>query len=119
MSINDMMNYDEATRPFMFLLKVSFGVMGGLVLGSLVDTTCRKLQNDDNVEWQQRSLKKSLFFFILQIILNIIILLILCVIYPSKFIKWFQLTISGALFAVLLFAVQQNLIHNSLRISYF
>ncbi len=114
-----MMNYDDSTHPFMFLLKVSFGVIGGLVLGSLVDTTCRKLQNDDSIEWKQRRLNKSVFFFIIQIILNIIILLILCFIYPSKFIKWFQLTISGALFAVLLFSVQQNLIYNSLRISYF
>ena len=114
-----MMYYDQATQPLIFLFKVSLGVTGGLVLGSIVDTSCRKLQNDDITEWKQRNIYKSLLFFIVQIILNIALLLILCRIYPDKFIKWFQLTISGALFAVLLFAVQQNLIYNSLRISYF
>ena len=117
--MDDEFEYDQANKPFMFLFKVSFGVIGGLVLGSIIDSICRTLQNEDNLQWKQRSIYKSFLFFIIQIILNISILLILCQVYPTKFLKWFQLTISGALFAVLLFAVQQNLINNSLRITYF
>lgn len=110
--------YDQANNPFIFLFKVSFAVIGGLVLGSVIDSLCRKLQND-NTEWKQRSIYKSILFFIIQIIVNIIILLVLCQVYPNKFLKWFQLSISGALFSVLFFSVQQNLINNSLRITYF
>ena len=116
--LDDFMNYDQADYPFIFLCKVSIGVTGGLVLGSLIDTITRKVQND-TMEWKQRSLQKSLLFFIIQVVLNILVLLVLCNLYPTKFIKWFQLTVSGALFAVLLFAVQQNLINNSLRITMF
>lgn len=116
--LEDMINYDQSNKPFIFLFKVSFAVIGGLVLGSIIDTLCRKLQND-NIEWEQRSKYKSFLFFIIQIILNIIILLVLCNVYPNNFLKWFQLTISGALFAVLFFAVQQNLINNTLRITNF
>jgi hypothetical protein len=117
--LEDMINYDQSDKPLVFFSKVSFGVIGGLVLGALIDTVCNKLQNDNSVEWRQRSIYKSILFFIIQIVLNIMILLFLCLVFPEQFIKWFQLTISGALFAVLLFAVQRNLIDNSLRITLF
>ena len=42
-------DYDQENKPFLFFVKVSFAVIGGLVLGSLIDTLCRKLQNDDHI----------------------------------------------------------------------
>jgi hypothetical protein len=119
MSDDDMLNYDNSTHPLVFLGKVSFAVIGGLILGSIIDTSCRKIQNDDIIVWKQRNIGKALLFFLIQVLVNIIVLLILCSIYPNKFIKWFQLSISGALFAVLFFSVQRNLLDNSLRISHF
>ena len=108
------MNYDDPIHPLHFILKVSIGVIGGLILGALIDTSCRKLQNET-----EPNRYKAILFFIIQIFINIILLLILSCVFQNQFIKWFQLTISGALFAVLLFAVQTNLINNSLRISKF
>jgi hypothetical protein len=38
--------------------------------------------------------------------------------FPLRFLEWLQLTISGSLFATILFITQQNLVNNSLRIFY-
>lgn len=112
----DIINYDNQNNPIIFFFKVFIGVVGGIIIGALIDTLCRNIQNE-NIDWTQRNLLKSLLFFIIQITINIIVLLLLCIIFPVKFIEWFQLTISGALFAVLLFTAQRNLIDNTLRIT--
>lgn len=113
-----MTNYDTPDNPLLFFCKVFIGVVGGLVLGSIIDWVFRTLQKDD-IDWSRRSLLKSILYFILQISLNIIILLFLCIFFPIRFIEWLQLTVSGALFAVLLFLAQRNLVDNTLRITAF
>jgi hypothetical protein len=117
-SVTAMLNYDNASRPTVFFLKVFAGVLGGLCLGSLIDSLCRMLQKEDAPDWRQRSYVKSLLFFLMQIALNIIILLIICWIFPLTFLEWLQLTISGSLFAAILFIAQHNLVNNALRIFY-
>lgn len=116
-SVNEMLDYDNPNRPIIFFIKVFCGVLGGLCLGSLIDSLCRILQKDD-IDWRQRPFVKSLIFFLIQIALNIIILLVICMIFPLTFLEWLQLTISGSLFAAILFITQQNLVNNALRIFY-
>jgi hypothetical protein len=113
-----MLQYDNTDKPFIFFLKVFAGVLGGLCIGSLIDSLCRFLQKDDLLDWRQRSVSKSILFFFIQVSINIMILLLLCNLFPLRFIEWLQLTISGSLFGALLFIAQQNLINNSLRIFY-
>jgi hypothetical protein len=116
--VTDMLNYDNVDRPLIFFIKVFCGVLGGLCLGSLIDSLCRILQKDDTSDWRQRPFVRSLLFFLIQIALNIIILLVICMIFPLTFLEWLQLTISGSLFAAILFIAQQNLVNNALRIFY-
>ena len=117
-SVNAMLDYDNPNRPFVFFIKVFIGVLGGLCLGSLSDSLCRALQKDDPSDWRQRPYVKSLLYFLFQIALNIIVLLIICMIFPLTFLEWLQLTISGSLFAAILFIAQHNLVNNALRIFY-
>jgi hypothetical protein len=117
-SVSAMLDYDNPNRPTVFFFKVFAGVLGGLCLGSLIDSLCRMLQKDDPSDWRQRSYAKSLLFFFIQIALNIIVLLIICWIFPLTFLEWLQLTISGSLFAAILFIAQHNLVNNALRIFY-
>lgn len=117
-SVNEMLDYDNPNRPIVFFIKVFCGVLGGLCLGSLIDSLCRILQKDDTSDWRQRAYFRSLIFFLIQIALNIIILLVICMIFPLTFLEWLQLTISGSLFVAILFIAQQNLVNNALRIFY-
>ena len=117
-NINEMLNYDNPDIPFIFFIKVFAGVLGGLCIGSIIDSLCRILQKDNLTDWRERDFKTALLYFMIQIIINIIILLFLSVIFPLRFIEWLQLTISGSLFVALLFITQQNLVNNSLRIFY-
>jgi hypothetical protein len=117
-SVNAMLDYDNPNRPFVFFIKVFIGVLGGLCLGSLIESLCRALQKEEASDWRQRPYVKSLLFFLFQIALNIIVLLIICMIFPLTFLEWLQLTISGSLFAAILFITQQNLVNNALRIYY-
>jgi len=116
--VNEMLNYDNVDKPFLFFIKVFIGVLGGLFIGSLIDSICRILQNDNSIDWRERDLKNAIIYFILQIFINISILLLLSTIFPFEFIQWLQLTISGSLFVTLLFITQQNLVNNSIRIFY-
>ena len=116
--VNEMLGYDNPDRPFVFFLKVFAGVLGGLCLGSLIDSLCRTIQKDDLFDWRQRELTKAILYFMLQISINIIVLLLICTIFPLHFLEWLQLTISGSLFGAILFITQQNLVSNALRIFY-
>jgi hypothetical protein len=117
-SVDDLLQNDNPGKPFLFFIKVFASVIAGLCLGSVIDSLCRILQKDNILDWRERSIKKSILFFIIQISINIIIILILCNLFPIKFLEWLQLSISGSFFATLLFITQQNLVNNTLRIFY-
>ena len=91
-------------------------VLGGLLLGGFIDASVRKLQKDE--EWENRKFIKAAAYFLLQSSINIAVLLILAKTF-SNFVSWLQLSVSGALFSVLLFAGQRNLFDNALKITNF
>jgi hypothetical protein len=117
MDVNEIISYDNVNQPSEFFIKVSAAVLGGLCLGSLIDSTCRTFQKGA-FDWRQRDFSSSILYFIIQIAINICILLFLARLFPIRFVEWLQLTISGSLFGTLLFATQQNLVNNALRIFY-
>lgn len=110
------LNFDHKDVPLEFFAINLAAVSGGLVLGASVDTCFRKLQKDG--AWQERRAGKAAAFFALQATANILFFLIL-VRSLSFFLPWLQLSMSGALFSVLFFAGQRNLIDNALRITNF
>ena len=118
-NVDDLLQNDNPSKPFLFFLKVFVSVIAGLCLGSLIDSLCRTLQKDNILDWRQRSMRNSILFFIIQISINIIIILVFCNLFPIRFLEWLQLSISGSFFATLLFITQQNLVNNTLRIFYF
>jgi hypothetical protein len=110
-------NFDHKENTLYFFGICFFSVAIGLSLGGLVDALVRKNQNDDE-NYKNRDFSRSFLFFVLQASLNIIILILLT--NSSKFfVPWLQLSVSGALFAVLLFTSQRNLVDNVLRITNF
>jgi len=114
--MTDAYNFDHKENLLLFF-SISLGtVIGGLLLGGILDTGIRKLQNDK--EWQDRKFSKAFSYFVLQSSINIVLLMTLTK-NLSYFLPWFQLSVSGALFAVLLFASQRNLTDNALRITNF
>lgn len=109
-------NFDHKEKSVYFFGICFATVVFGLVLGGSVDSLVRKIQDDG--EWKERKYGKALNYFLLQASINILLLLMFTksTIY---FIPWFQLSVSGALFAVLLFTAQKNLADNALRITNF
>jgi hypothetical protein len=91
-------------------------VLGGLLLGGFIDAAVRKIQKDG--EWEERKFSKALYYFFLQSSINIAVLLLLAKTFPH-FVSWLQLSVSGALFSVLLFAGQRNLFDNALKVTNF
>lgn len=112
-----MAHFDSANNPSKFFVTAFAAVAGGLLLGGALDTCIRKLEGDDSsLPYLQRKYGKSAAFFALQAALNIFVFVAILRVYP-RFTEWFQLSISGALFAVVLFAVQTNLVNNALKIT--
>jgi hypothetical protein len=109
-------NFDHRELSLKFFAIALCTVIGGLILGGIIDSVTRKLQNDG--EWNKRQYLKSMRYFIFQASFNILILLLFTK-STVYFIPWFQLSVSGALFAVLLFAAQRNLTDNALRLTNF
>lgn len=109
-------NFDHKENTVKFFRTCLVTVLGGLLLGGFIDAVVRKLQNDK--EWEERMLSKAAFYFFLQSSLNITVLLILAKTFPD-FVSWLQLSVSGALFSVLLFAGQRNLFDNALKVTNF
>ena len=109
-------NFDHKEHTVEFFAVSFFTVVVGLSLGGIVDAATRKLQKDG--EYSQRKYGKALGYFVLQSSINILLLIFLTksTIY---FLPWFQLSVSGALFAVLLFVGQRNLTDNALRLTNF
>ena len=108
---------DYPENFYYFFASCFLSISVGLILGGLVNGTISKIQNDDD-DWKLRTLSRSFLFLVLQSSLNIILISI--IIRTNKhFVSWFQLTVSGALFSVLLFSAQKNLQDNVLRLTNF
>jgi uncharacterized BrkB/YihY/UPF0761 family membrane protein len=118
MSSDELFGYENPNQPFVFFLKVFAGVLGGLCLGSLIDSLCRTIQKDDLFDWRNRELTKAILYFMIQITINILVLLVISFVFPLRFLQWLQLTISGSFFSSIFFITQQNLVSNALRIFY-
>ena len=110
-------NFDHQESVVLFFGISIASVTIGLALGGFIDATVRKFQKDDD-DWKKRKLSKALGFFLVQASLNIAILISLTRLSKS-FVPWLQLTVSGALFAVLLFTSQRNLVDNVLKLTNF
>lgn len=102
--------FDKSDNAYYFFALTLGSVALALLGGSLVDTLVRKVQND-NADFKERSKLKALGFFVIQSFINVFIFLILIRCIPS-FTQWLQLSISGALFAVVFFISQKNLTDN-------
>jgi hypothetical protein len=108
-------DFDHKNKIIEFFLICFLSVTIGLFIGGTVDSTVRKMEKDED-DWRNRSYNRSLLYFVLQASINIAIL-ILFTKSSIYFMPWLQLSISGALFAVLLFTTQRNLVDNALRIT--
>jgi hypothetical protein len=107
-------NFDHKERPPLFFAISLAAVTGGLCLGGIVDGSFRRLQSDR--DWRDRTLFRAWTFFLLQSSANILLLLMLTR-FNANFLPWLQLSMSGALFSVLLFTSQRNLVDNALRVT--
>lgn len=115
MSLATNFDHKESTPLFFGLCFAS--VTLGLLIGGCIDSVVRKAQREDD-DWSARDFRRAVAFFILQVAINITLLL--CLTKASdQFVPWLQLSVAGALFAVLLFAGQRNLANNVLRITRF
>jgi uncharacterized BrkB/YihY/UPF0761 family membrane protein len=101
------MEFDKSNNAYYFFTVTIGSIIVALLSGSIIDTTVRKIQNDTTSDWTSRSRLKALLFFLLQTFINVFIFLCLvrCI---KTFTKWLQLSISGALFAVVFFVSQRN-----------
>jgi hypothetical protein len=107
-------NFDHKEHLGAFFMLAFSSVVFGLLLGGVIDTSFRKVQNDES----EKTYGRSVAYFALQASVNILVLMTLTksTIY---FLPWLQLSVSGALFAVLLFTSQRNLVDNANRITDF
>ena len=108
-------NFDHKENNAIFFCICFLSVTIGLSLGGIIDSVVRNLQKDDE-NWKNRKYNRSLSFFILQSSINIFVLMLFTK-SSIYFVPWLQLSVSGALFAVLLFTSQRNLVDNALRIT--
>jgi hypothetical protein len=104
------MQFDRTENAYYFFPLVFSSIIIALFGGSIIDTTVRKLQNDDN-DFKTRSKFKAFWFFMLQSFINVLVMLILVRSFTS-FTTWLQLSISGAFFAVVFFVSQRNYTDN-------
>lgn len=109
-------NFDQRENVAKFFGLSLSTIIVGLLLGGIIDSCIRKLQKDG--EWKDRKYGKAVNYFLLQSSINIILLIALTR-STALFLPWFQLSVSGALFAVVLFIAQRNLADNALRITNF
>lgn len=105
-------------KPAQFVGSIFVASLLGLGLGALLDAAFAKAQGDNPPSYLDRDRSRAALFFVLQLLANIVILLAIIRAWPM-FVPWFQLTLSGAIFAVLFFSVQNNLQTNVLRITAF
>jgi hypothetical protein len=110
-------NFDRTESTPMFIGISFVSVIVGLTLGGFLDGLIRKQQNDDD-NWRNRDFGRAMVFFFAQALVVILVLFLFTKLNDS-FVPWLQLSISGALFSVLLFTSQRNLVDNVLRLTNF
>jgi hypothetical protein len=110
-------NFDRRENSLVFFSLCFVSVTAGLLVGGVLDSIVRKVQRDTD-DWRDRQVGRAAAFFGLQVVLNILLLLVLTKT-NDQFVRWLQLSVAGALFAVLLFAAQRNLANNVLRLTNF
>ena len=110
-------NFDHKENTLLFVSICLASVVVGLLVGGAIDAAVRKVQQDDE-DWRQRTWMRAAVFFAMQVKINIALLLVLTK-STNLFVPWLQLSVAGALFAVLLFAGQRNMTSNVLRLTNF
>lgn len=102
--------WEAKGAPFAkFLAYLTVASVLGLLVGAIVDNSINKLQATNTIErWHCGG------FFALQLVINIVLLYAINALVPRGFIPWMLITLSGFLFALLLFTVQQTLSQNAL-----
>ena len=102
--------WEAKGSPFSkFVLYLSVASVLGLLVGAIVDNSINKVQGTHTADrWQCGG------FFAVQLLINIVLLYIINALVPKGFIPWMLITLSGFLFALLLFTVQQTLSQNAL-----
>lgn len=113
----DFNRFDSAENAPVFVFRASMSVVVGLLLGAVLDTAARHTQGADaDKDFRVRSRARAAMFFSLQTLLNIGVLLGILRFYP-RFTEFFQLSVCGALFGIVLFSVQRNLAENALAVT--
>jgi hypothetical protein len=103
----------ELKVPSVFFRNCALAVLAALISGAIIDNLVRKVQGD----CQQTKTDAALYLG-LQLAINIVVLFLVSR-YDFRFVPVLQLTLSGLSFSVLFFAVQDNLLQNSLRLTRF
>lgn len=102
----------EQHDPKRFALNCMLSALAALILGGAIDNAFKAF--GDVVPEEKRGWAALLFF--IQLIANILFLLaITC--FWSSFLYWIQLSISGMIFSVLFFVVQEELARNALTLT--
>ena len=110
-------DFDRKESSIQFVGICMASVVIGLTLGGIIDATVRKVQKDDDI-FENRKYGRAFTYFLAQAFFNILVLLLFTKA-SKNFVPWLQLSVSGALFGVLLFSAQRNLVNNVLRITNF
>jgi membrane glycosyltransferase len=104
----------EQTDPKRFALHCLGASIVALLVGAAIDNGIAAAEK--TVDGTLRSWA-ALFFFA-QLLINVLLLLIVCWVWKD-FLFWIQLTISGLMFSVLVFVVQEQLSRNALVMTSF
>lgn len=101
---------EESTNTRSYFLNVIVAIVVALLGGALIDNTIKCMQKNQYDKFS------AVWYFVVQVAILVVIIFVImrC---NSKFAPWLQGTMSGLVFSVLFFAVQTNLITNSLKIT--
>ncbi len=103
---------NETSRPSILVFNSLISASVALVVGAFIDNLVKKIQ-DHNLKQNKCDRKTALVYFSLQLVINIIFITIVSQLF-QKFVPWLQLTVSGLIFSVMIFSVQQNFAKNIL-----
>ena len=109
--------FDAADNAPVFVLRACSAVAVGLGVGAVLDAAARRAQGAEaNGDFRTRHRSRAFVFFALQTLMNILVLLWIMRAFP-RFTEFFQLSVCGALFGIVMFCVQRNLADNALAIT--